>query len=176
MMRLAFDMACMKQTPADSEIRVPGRSFRRVLFSTDAGASELLPAKEQRMEATSTYVHAENVSVDLGQSAFPDVFLPACFLVGPAGEVEEIRGEPVEEREQFGVHLLDPRSRTQTPFCPPTDRPAELEVRTHWRPTWEDEVPERREPPEEVVGHLLESKRVRRGDPGDLRRTPVFGS
>ena len=83
-MRLAFDMAYMKQTSADSGIRIPGGNIRRVLFSTDAGASELLSMKEQREEATSTYVRSKNVLVDLDQSAFPGVFFPACFLVGPA--------------------------------------------------------------------------------------------
>ena len=51
--------------PADSGIGIPGRSIRTVLFSTDAGASELLPAKEQGMEAISFCVRAKSVSISL---------------------------------------------------------------------------------------------------------------
>lgn len=58
-------MACMKETPADSRIWAPGRKVRRVLFSIDADVSEVMPAREQGMEAVSSYVRVGNVLVNL---------------------------------------------------------------------------------------------------------------
>ncbi|QQG48834.1 MAG: hypothetical protein HY247_00485 [archaeon] len=46
-MRLALDLAGLKDVPADSGIWVPGRRIRKVLFAIDAGAPELLLAKQE---------------------------------------------------------------------------------------------------------------------------------
>ncbi|MBI3841211.1 MAG: hypothetical protein HY297_04565 [Thaumarchaeota archaeon] len=45
-MDLALEMAGMRSIPADSGIWVPGRGVKRALFSLDAGASELILAKD----------------------------------------------------------------------------------------------------------------------------------
>lgn len=45
-MRLALDMAGFKAIPPDSGIWVPGKGIKKALFSIDAGAPELILAKE----------------------------------------------------------------------------------------------------------------------------------
>jgi hypothetical protein len=64
-MRLALDIARMKKTPADSGVWVLGRNVRKVLFSVDDSASELMPAREHGMEAASSCARVVNVSVNL---------------------------------------------------------------------------------------------------------------
>lgn len=46
-MGLALGMAHMTRVPADSGIWIPGKGIGKVLFSIDAGASEIILAKEQ---------------------------------------------------------------------------------------------------------------------------------
>jgi putative NIF3 family GTP cyclohydrolase 1 type 2 len=50
-MRTALDMAGFDAIPADSEIYVPGKEIRRILFGIDIGSAELLMAKEQGYDA-----------------------------------------------------------------------------------------------------------------------------
>ena len=46
-MRLALDMAGLERIPGDSGIWVPGKDIKKILFSIDAGAPEILLAKEK---------------------------------------------------------------------------------------------------------------------------------
>jgi putative NIF3 family GTP cyclohydrolase 1 type 2 len=50
-MRLALEIAELKETPEDSAIYVKGENIRRVLFGIDAGVPELLLAKELGYDA-----------------------------------------------------------------------------------------------------------------------------
>jgi hypothetical protein len=65
MAHLVAHIARMKRVPADNRIQVRGRKVRRILFSTEADASELLSAKEQKTEAIPFCVHAKSALLGL---------------------------------------------------------------------------------------------------------------
>ena len=50
-MKLALTMSGFKKIPADSAIYVKGKRIRKILFGVDAGVSELMLAKQMRLEA-----------------------------------------------------------------------------------------------------------------------------
>lgn len=50
-MKLALDVVGFQAIPPDSEIYVPGKNIRRVLFGIDIGSAELIMAKDQGYDA-----------------------------------------------------------------------------------------------------------------------------
>lgn len=50
-MKLALEMACFKEIPADTAVHVAGRNIRKILFGIEAGVPELLLARQLRCDA-----------------------------------------------------------------------------------------------------------------------------
>ena len=67
-MRLALQMAGMQKVPPDSGIWVPGKRVKTVLFSVDAGPSEISMAKQMGYDLL--IAHHPSAAAKLGCGSF----------------------------------------------------------------------------------------------------------